>query len=130
MLESIAQNILQRSQEIARREGYNVCISIVDASALPVAFFRMEDTIPGAIDIAVKKARTAALFRTDSVLLGEQARPGGSTYTLEATNDGLIGFAGGVVIYDESGKVIGGLGISGAPSEVDQVIALEATGRQ
>lgn len=130
MIEAIAQKIIQRTQDIARREGYPLCISIVDTSGLPCAFLRMDDVIPGAIEIAVKKARTAALFRTDSISIGAEARPGGSIYTLEATNGGLICFGGGVVLYDDAGKVIGALGVSGAPAEVDQAIALEAAGRQ
>lgn len=128
-MEVIAQQVIKRAQEIARREGHPICISVVDPSGLPYAFLRMDNAVPGAIDIAVKKARTAALFRTDSIVIGAEARPSGSIYTLEATNGGLISFGGGVVIYDDSGNVIGALGISGAPVEVDQAIAMEAAGR-
>lgn len=130
MHSSIAQLIVQRTEEIASRSGHQVCISVVDASGLQAAFLRMDDAIPGAIDIAIKKARTAALFRTDSASIGREARPDGAIYTLEATNGGLISFGGGVVILDEQGRTIGGLGVSGAPVEVDQAIALESVGRQ
>ncbi|MBF8774083.1 GlcG/HbpS family heme-binding protein [Pseudomonas fulva] len=128
-MEVIAQQVMNRAQEIARREGHPICISVVDPSGLPYAFLRMDNAVPGAIDIAVKKARTAALFRTDSIAIGAEARPSGSIYTLESTNGGLISFGGGVVIYDDAGNVIGALGISGAPVEVDQAIAMEAAGR-
>ncbi|MFG0632119.1 MAG: GlcG/HbpS family heme-binding protein [Gammaproteobacteria bacterium] len=128
-MEVIAQQVISRAQEIAHRLGHPVCISVVDPSGLPFAFLRMDNAIPGAIDIAVKKARTAALFRADSITIGAEARPSGSIYTLEATNGGLISFGGGVVLYDETGNVIGALGISGAPVEVDQTIAMEAAGR-
>jgi len=50
----------------------------------------MDDALPGAIDVATKKARTAALFRTDSADLGVRAQPGGDIYSLEGTNGGLI----------------------------------------
>ena len=54
----------------------------------------MEDAIPGAIDVSLKKARTAALFRKDSADISSRAQPGGPIYTIEATNGGLITFGG------------------------------------
>ncbi|WP_314139831.1 heme-binding protein [Buttiauxella noackiae] len=74
-------------------------------------------------------ARTAALFRTDSLTLGADAQPGGAIYTLESTNGGLISFGGGVVLYDEQNHVTGAVGIAGATVEADQIIALAAAGR-
>lgn len=130
MISSIAKSIIQRAEEIANRSGHQICISVVDASGLQAAFLRMDDAIPGAIEIAIKKARTTALFRTDSASIGKEARPDGAIYTLEATNGGLISFGGGVVIFDEHGRAVGGLGVSGAPVDIDQAIALEAVGRQ
>lgn len=84
----------------------------------------MEDAIPGAIDVSLKKARTAALFRNDSADIDSRAQPGGPIYTLEATNGGLISFGGGVMIKDQNGKVIGAVGISGASVDQDQAIAM------
>lgn len=124
MLENITQELVARAKDLAQAQGFSVCIAIVDSSGLMAGFHRMEDAIPGAIDIAIKKARTAALFRTDSAVIGAAAQPGGAIYTLEATNGGLISFGGGVVLHDSHGKVIGALGISGATVEADQVIAL------
>lgn len=41
----------------------------------------------------------------------------------------MISFGGGVTIKDDSGKVIGAVGISGASVDQDQAIALYAAGR-
>lgn len=126
MLEKIAEAVIARAKGLAHEHGVSVCISVVDASGLQAGFLRMDDAIPGSIDIAIKKARTSALFRTDSALFAEGARPLGSISSLEASNGGLISVGGGVVLQDAQGKVIGGLGISGASVEVDQLIAVGA----
>jgi len=126
MLENVVEEVIARAKGLAQEHGFSVCISVVDASGLQAGFLRMDDAVPGAIDIAIKKARTAALFRTDSAVIGEGARPAGAIYTLEATNGGLISFGGGVVLQDAQGKVIGALGIAGATVEADQIIALGA----
>ncbi|MDV6253532.1 GlcG/HbpS family heme-binding protein [Vibrio sp. EA2] len=73
--------------------------------------------------MAIKKARTAALFQTNSAELGSIAQPGGAIYTLESTNGGLISFGGDVVVRDEEGKAIGAIGVAGATDEADEAIA-------
>lgn len=129
MFEQLSQQAINRAQAQARDQGFAVCISVVDDAGLLRHFVRMDDAVPGAIDVSLKKARTAALFRTDSAELGAEAQPGGSIYSLEATNGGLISFGGGVVLRDEQGKVVGAVGVAGATVEADQLIALLAAGR-
>ncbi|NIF75677.1 heme-binding protein, partial [Burkholderia sp. Ap-962] len=103
-------------------------VTVVDATAYPVAFARMDDRFLGAIDGAYRKARTAALFRADSVEVGANFQPGGPAYALENTNGGLIGVGGGVLLRDAQGRVLGAIGVSGASAEQDQAIA-EAAAR-
>lgn len=126
MLDQLSQEIMRRAISLANEQGFAICVSVVDDAGLLQAFVRMDDAIPGAIEVAIKKARTAALFRTDSAEIGVRAQPGGDIYSLEGTNGGLISFGGGIVLRDSRGKVIGGLGISGATVEADQAIALAA----
>ncbi|MEC5318156.1 heme-binding protein [Brenneria populi subsp. brevivirga] len=129
MFESLSRQVIERAQTLARERGFAVCISVVDDSGLLRAFLRMDDAVPGAIDVALKKARTAALFRTDSGEIGAAAQPGGAIYTLESTNGGLISFGGGIVLRDAQGKAVGAVGVAGATVEDDQAIALKAAGR-
>lgn len=129
MLESISQNVIQSAQSLAQEQGFAICISVVDDAGLLRGFLRMDDAVPGAIDVSLKKARMAALFRTDSRDIGAAAQPGGAIYTLEATNGGLISFGGGIVLKDNEGKVIGAVGVAGATVEADQEIALKSAGR-
>lgn len=129
MFESITQNVIQSAQLLAREQNFAICISVVDDAGLLRGFLRMDDAVPGAIDVSLKKARMAALFRTDSRDIGAAAQPGGAIYTLEATNGGLISFGGGIVLKDNNGKVIGAVGVAGATLEADQEIALKSAGR-
>ncbi|SFY02998.1 GlcG/HbpS family heme-binding protein [Azotobacter vinelandii] len=127
--ESTVQHVIERARALAREQNFAINIAVVDEAGLLRGFLRLDDAVPGAIDVSIKKARTAALFRTDSLELGAAAQPGGAIYTLEATNGGLISFGGGVVLHDEQGQAIGAVGVAGATVEADQVIALHAAGR-
>ena len=100
-----------------------VNVAVVDAAAHLVAFERMDGALLGTIDVAHRKARTAALFQQDSGVIGEFARPGAASYTVEHTNGGLISFAGGSVLRDAAGACIGAIGVSGASVEEDDLIA-------
>ncbi|MDY1261804.1 GlcG/HbpS family heme-binding protein [Pseudomonas aeruginosa] len=126
--ESTIQHVIERAQALAREQHFAINIAVVDEAGLLRGFLRMDDAVPGAIDVSIKKARTAALFRTDSLELGAAAQPGGAIYTLEATNGGLISFGGGVVLRDDD-RVIGAVGVAGATVEADQAIALHAASR-
>lgn len=118
-----AHHIIAGIRQAAADEGLTVSLAIVDGSGLQVAFERMDGVIPGSIEVAIKKARTASLFQTDSAQLGQIATPGGSIYTLENTNGGLISFGGGVVLRDRQQRVIGAIGVSGATVEWDEALA-------
>ncbi|ABK47510.1 GlcG/HbpS family heme-binding protein [Enterobacter hormaechei] len=127
--EATIQSVIERALVIAREQGFAINIAVVNDAGLLQGFLSMDGAVPGAIDVSIKKARTAALFRTDSLELGAAAQPGGAIYTLEATNGGLISFGGGVVLHDELGRTIGAVGVAGATVEADQIIALQAAGR-
>lgn len=122
-------SVIERAQTYAEQQDFAISIAVTDDSGLLCGFLRMQGSAAGTIDVAIKKARTAALFRVDSLELGAAAQPGGAIYTLEATNGGLISFGGGIVLHDESGQALGAVGIAGATVEADQTIALHAAGR-
>lgn len=123
---SIAESLIAVATDEAQKGGFSVCIWVLDAAAYPVAFTRMNGANIGPIEVSQKKARTAALFQTDSLQLGQAAQPGGAIYTLENTNGGLISFGGGVVLRDKTGAVIGAIGVAGATVEADETIAQAA----
>jgi uncharacterized protein GlcG (DUF336 family) len=98
-------------------------IAIVDAGGYLLHFSRMDDAELGTVDIAIKKARTAALFRRPSAAIGEDSQPGGPLYNIESTNGGLVSFGGGLPITDEGGRTIGAVGVSGGTVPQDVTVA-------
>ena len=126
MNSELAQSLIATATAEAAKGGFAVCVTILDAATHLVAFHRMDGANIGPIEVSQKKARTAALFQTDSLQLGQAAQPGGAIYTLENTNGGLISFGGGVVLRDRAGTVIGAIGVAGATVEADEEIAQAA----
>ena len=126
MNSEIARSLVATATAQAAKDGFAVCITVLDEAAHLVTFHRMDGANIGPIEVSQKKARTAALFQTDSASIGAIAQPGGAIYTLENTNGGLISFGGGVVLRDKANAVIGAIGVAGATVEADEVIAQAA----
>lgn len=98
-------------------------IAIVDSGANLIAFARMDQAWLGATDISIKKARTACLFGKNTGVIGDLSQPGGPLYNIEHSNGGLITFPGGVPIKNNSGDIIGAIGVSGSSVENDHKVA-------
>jgi uncharacterized protein GlcG (DUF336 family) len=99
-----------------------VNIVVLDTGGHLKSFARMDDAFIGSIDIAMQKAKTAMLFRTNSEAVGEFMKPEAAAYGIENTNGGLVGFAGGRPIRSE-GRIIGYVGVSGGAVPQDLLIA-------
>ncbi len=106
--------------------GIKVCIAVVDSGAHIVAFERMDGAFLGSVDIAIKKARTSALFPLESGQLGALIRSEQLT-GFELSNENLMGFNGGGPIFAGDDQ-IGAIGISGGSAEEDLAIARAALG--
>ena len=98
-------------------------IAVVDAGANLVAFSRMDNSLLGALDISMKKAKTAVLFQMPSGNLGQMSQPGKPLYGMEHANGGVITFPGGVPIFDGKNVLIGGIGVSGSSVDNDHQVA-------
>ncbi|MCE2030080.1 GlcG/HbpS family heme-binding protein [Sessilibacter corallicola] len=117
----LAQTIVEKAQQKARELNVNVCIAITDSGAHLAMFYRMEQAFIGSIDVAIAKARTSVLFPLPSDEFGQLIRDEQLT-GMELTNQHLVGFSGGIPII-RNGSVIGAIGISGASTEHDKLIA-------
>lgn len=115
---SDAMDLMQRARAHADYLGVRMNIAIVDEGANLMAFCRMDGAWLGSIDIAIKKARTAALFTMNTGLLGVSSQPGCSLYGIEHSNDGLITFPGGIWLPGQ-----GAIGVSGGAVEQDEEVA-------
>jgi len=122
----IAELMIQAAQRKAEELNILEDIAVVDSSGNLKAFARMDGAWLGCIDIAIRKARTSRLFDMESAELGKMSQPGESIYGVEHSNGGLITFGGGIPLKDDSGNVIGAVGVSGSSVENDVIVARAA----
>lgn len=118
-----AEKAISVAKEKAKSLDTKMNIAVVDAGANLVAFARMDGAWLGSLDISIKKAKTARFFDMNTGLIGELSQPGGPLYNIEHSNNGLITFPGGVPIKDDSGEIIGAIGVSGSSVENDHAVA-------
>lgn len=121
-----ARRIIAAGEARAAEIGVPVNIAVLDAGTQLKAFGRMDRALIGSIDIALGKARTAALFGMPTEAIGEFCKPGGTSPGLEQTNGGLVVFAGGLPLTDAAGALIGAIGVSGGAVAQDLDIAIAA----
>ncbi len=118
-----AQVILQAALKKAEEIKVPMNIALLDAGGNLKAFNRMDDAFLGSIDISMKKAKTARYFNMSSRDLGAASQVGKSLYSIEVSNDGLMLFAGGVLLIDKNNVIIGAIGVSGGTVDEDESVA-------
>jgi uncharacterized protein GlcG (DUF336 family) len=112
-----AKKIMVAAEAEAKRKNWPVAIAIVDTHGLLIMFQRLDQTQHGSVDVAIEKARTAAMFRRESKVFEEMiAQGGGGLKVLKLP--GALGVEGGLPIIID-GKVVGGIGVSGVKSTED-----------
>lgn len=124
--ESCTEVVIAAACREARALGVPMNIAVLDAAANLKAFLRMDGALLGSTDIALKKAKTSALFGMATEAVGEFCRPGGTSPGLEQTNEGLVVFAGGIPFRSGDGQLIGAIGVSGGSVAQDLQVAQAA----
>jgi uncharacterized protein GlcG (DUF336 family) len=117
-----AQAVIAAAVAKATEIKMPVNIAVLDPGAHLKAFLRMDGAVLGSIDIALKKAKTAVLFETNSEAIWEYCKPGAPAPGLELTNDVLATFAGGVPLRAGT-EIVGAIGISGGAVSQDASVA-------
>lgn len=127
---SISQEQAETAIAAAVREAIAISvpmnIAVYDDGANIKSFQRMDGAFLGSADIAMNKARTAALFGYNTEALYEFVKPGGTSPGFDQTNGGLIVFAGGIPVRDAAGRLIGAVGVSGGAVDQDFRVAQAA----
>jgi uncharacterized protein GlcG (DUF336 family) len=116
-----AKKVVAAAEAEARKNKWNVVITIVDSATNLVLLQRMDDTQIGSIKISQKKAHTAAALRRSTKVFEDLVAAGGANLKVLA-NDEVIPIEGGLPII-VNGKVIGAIGVSGVTSQQDGIIA-------
>lgn len=115
-----ALRIAQAAIKQCRKEGVQIAVTVVDRGGHPQVMLRDVLAMDVALAISKQKAYTAMVFNTAlSTLTGRFDKP-----YLAPKIDGLILGAGGIPI-NIGGSIMGGIGVSGAPSgKTDEKCAL------
>jgi uncharacterized protein GlcG (DUF336 family) len=121
-----AQRLVAEVHAECERRGIRLAAAVVDAGGNLVAAARMDDAQLGALSLATDKAFTAVSFGFPTSAWVSSSAPGGSDWGLGSTLGGrAVVFTGGIPVLHH-GRMIGGLGVSGAASTTDEACAIAA----
>jgi uncharacterized protein GlcG (DUF336 family) len=112
-----AKKIAAASVAEARKNNWAMAVAIVDTGGYLVYFERMQDTQLGSVEIAIEKAKSAALFRRPTKSFQDTVAAGGEGLRILRLT-GAVPVEGGIPIIVD-GKVIGAVGASGGSSDQD-----------
>ncbi|HJR59444.1 MAG TPA: heme-binding protein [Vicinamibacterales bacterium] len=122
-LEGARRVIAAAKAEAAATQAPGGVIAVVDAGGNLMALERLDGTFAAGANISVGKARTAALFKRPTRVFEELINKG---RTAMAALTDFTPLQGGVPIMVE-GKIVGGVGVSGAASaQQDEELAIAA----
>ncbi len=116
---SDAQKVITACKVEAEKNNWKVSIAVVDEGGYLIQFERADGAPLPSADIAIGKARTAALARVATRQLEDtiKERPAMLTFP------GRTPVQGGVPLFHDN-ECIGGIGVSGVKSPEDEQIAL------
>jgi glc operon protein GlcG len=114
-----AKRIADAAEQEALKNKWNVVMAIVDDGGHLVFLQRMDNTQLASVDVAIQKAKGAAMFKRNTKAL-EDIVTGGRT--VMTTLKGVVPVEGGVLL-EVDGQVLGAIGVSGVTSPQDGQIA-------
>jgi len=120
---AIIAGVIARAKEAGMKP---LTVAVVDAGGALICFQRNDGAPPLRPAVAIGKAAGAVGFGVASRRLGEMAvdRPHFVGAIGHLAPHGLIPVAGGVNVVDDTGRIIGAVGVSGDTSDNDEIAAL------
>jgi len=115
----LAKKIAAGANAESKKNGWRMAIAVVDNHGFLVYYERMDDTQTASVDVALDKAKAAAMFRRPTKAFEDGIAKG---------RNALLGLRGATPIEGglpimSGGKVIGGIGVSGAAADQDSAAA-------
>jgi uncharacterized protein GlcG (DUF336 family) len=101
----------------AERNHWNMAVAIVDPSGNLVYYEKMDNTQLGSANVAIDKARSAALYKRPTKALQDALAAGGESLRILRLQ-GAVPVEGGIPLVMD-GKIVGAIGVSGAASGQD-----------
>jgi glc operon protein GlcG len=116
-----ARKIYAAAESEARKNNVPVAVAIVDTAGNLVLYQRLDNTQTASIQVAIDKAVSAAIYRRSTKVFQDGLARGGENLRILGLSR-AVPVEGGLPIFLD-GKVIGGIGVSGAPGDLDSQIA-------
>jgi glc operon protein GlcG len=101
----------------AARNEWTMAAAVVDPAGILVCFEKMDDTQLGSAQVAIDKARSAALFKRPTKAFQDVLAAGGEGLRILQLT-GVIPVDGGIPLIVQ-GKIVGAIGVSGGASDQD-----------
>jgi uncharacterized protein GlcG (DUF336 family) len=101
----------------AAKNNWNVAVAIVDPAGNLVYYEKMDNTQLGSANVAIDKARSAALFKRPTKAFQDALAAGGDAVRILRLQ-GVVPVEGGIPLVMD-GKIVGAIGVSGATSAQD-----------
>jgi uncharacterized protein GlcG (DUF336 family) len=101
----------------AAKNSWTVAVAIVDPGGNLVYYEKMDNTQLGSANVAIDKARTAALYKRPSKAFQDALAAGGDAVRILRLQ-GVVPVEGGIPLLMD-GKIVGAIGVSGATSAQD-----------
>ncbi len=113
-----ANRMMAASKAEAAKNGWPVCIVIVNDAGVPLHLERLDGAHLQTAEIAIRKARTAALSRQSTKTLEDMVKDRPSMLLMPDR----LPLQGGLPIIHQ-GECVGAVGVSGAKSPEDEQVA-------
>ena len=114
-----AKKIAAAAIEESRKQNWRMAVAVVDNHGFLKYYEMMDDTQTASAQIAVDKAKSAAMYRRPTKVFEDLVNKGAVRLI---TLPGAMPVEGGVPIMS-GGRVIGAIGVSGMTSEQDGLAA-------
>ena len=101
----------------AKKNGWFMAIAVVSNGGHLVHFSKMDQTQFASVQIAMHKAKAAAMFRRPTKVFEDRVAAGGAGLAVLSL-DGVIASEGGIPLMRD-GKIIGAIGCSGGTGAQD-----------
>ena len=115
---AVAQAAVEKATEL----GIGINVSVVDSSAIEMAFLRMDHSFLPSLDIAKDKAYTSAGFGLPTMQWKDILEGNTQLQAGIVARPRVITFGGGLPIF-EGKELIGAVGVSGGSEEEDVICA-------
>jgi len=114
LLPEIALKATRAALDDCRKRGYQVAVAVVDRSGVAQAMVRDRFAGPHTPETAIGKGWTAVSFRTNTLEIAAETQPGKMMSGIRQRPN-VVAVGGGVLI-EAGGSIVGGIGVSGAPT--------------